>query len=150
MKDRFEKFTFAIFDIEKSWHKIAGDEMAKYGLKGSHTVYLLALLKSPKGLSAQNLCEICGKDKADVSRMMKIMSDKNLIVKEGSHRNNYGGVYLLTDEGKKAAKMVQKKVSIAVEAASGNLSDDARTLLYDTLDQISENLKKLAREGLPK
>ena len=124
--------------------------MAKYGLKGSHTVYLLALLKSPKGLCAQKLCETCGKDKADVSRMMKIMTDKNLVIKEGSHRNNYGGVYLLTDEGKKAAKMVQKKVAIAVEAASANLSEESRAVLYDTLDQISENLKKLAREGLPK
>lgn len=149
MEDRFERFTLSIFEIEKCWHKLTGEEMAEYGLKGSHSVYLTALAKSKDGISATNLCEICGKDKADVSRMMKIMIDKGLIVKEGAYKNNYGGVYKLTKSGWEAAEKVKRKVNLAVEAASKNLSNENRKALYDSLDIISENLKTLVVEGIP-
>lgn len=149
MEDRFERFTFSIFEIEKCWHKLTGEEMAAYGLKGSHSVYLTALSKSKDGVSATNLCEICGKDKADVSRMMKIMIDKGLIIKEGSHKNNYGGVYKLTDAGWEAADKVKRKVNLAVDAASKNLSDENRKALYDSLDIISDNLRQLVADGIP-
>ena len=150
MKDRFERFTFSIFEIEKSWHKLTGEEMAEYGLKGSHSVYLTALSKYKDGVSATKLCEICGKDKADVSRMMKIMIVKGLIVKEGNHKNNYGGLYKLTDAGWKAADKVKQNVNLAVDAASANLPDENRKVLYDSLELISENLKSLVANGLPK
>ena len=149
MEDRFERFTFSIFEREKCWHKLTGEEMAEYGLKGSHSVYLTALSKSKDGISATDLCEICGKDKADVSRMMKIMIDKGLIVKEGSHKNNYGGVYKLTESGFAAAEKVKQKVNIAVDAASKNLSDENRKALYDSLELISANLRDLVVNGIP-
>ena len=147
--DRFEKFTFSIFEIEKCWHKLTCEEMAEYDLKGSHSIYLITLSKYPEGVTATKLCEICGKDKADVSRMMRIMSDKGLIVKEGCYKNNYGGVYKLTPEGKKAVRKVKDKVKLAVDAASENLTDANRKSLYDSLELISANLKRLVREGIP-
>lgn len=149
MEDRFERFTFSIFEIEKCWHKLTGDEMASYGLKGPHSLYLITLAKYEEGISATKLCEICGKDKADVSRMMGIMIEKNLVVKEGNYRNNYGGVYKLTDAGKEAAKKVKNKVLVAVDAASKNLSEENRVILYDALSLISNNLKVLVRDGIP-
>ncbi len=149
MDDRFERFTFSIFEIEKCWHKLTGDEMAAYGLRGPHSLYLVTLAKYEEGISASRLCELCGKDKADVSRMMAIMIKKNLVVKEGSYRNNYGGVYKLTAAGREAAENVQQKVLVAVDAASKNLSDESRKTMYDALNLISGNLKILVRDGLP-
>jgi len=148
MEERFEKFTFAIFEIEKSWHRITSEEMAKYDLKGSHSLYLLTLLKYKKGLPASKLCEICGKDKADVSRMTKILIDKGLAVKEGNNDKKYGGSYILTPLGIKAAKKVKEKVRKAVDAASVDLSDDNRANLYDSLSIISRNLKTILKEGI--
>lgn len=34
MLERFERFLSAISEIDRYWHKIAGDEMARYGLSG--------------------------------------------------------------------------------------------------------------------
>ena len=33
MVDRFERFSFAISEISRCWHKIAAEEMEAYGLK---------------------------------------------------------------------------------------------------------------------
>lgn len=149
MIDRFERFSFDISEIYRYWHKLAADEMEKYGLKGAHSVYILTMLKYPQGISAPQICELCGKDKSDVSRMMSIMENKGLVTKEGIHQNLYRGVFKLTDEGKKAAEYVQKRASRAVELAGKELTEEKRDIFYEALDSIVLNLRRLSKEGIP-
>lgn len=149
MVDRFERFTFAMTHISRCWHKLTTDEMARYGLKGTHSVYLIAMYRYADGITAPQLCDICGKDKADVSRMMSIMEKKGLVTKEGSNQNRYGGVWKLTSEGKAAAEYVRERARLAVEIAGNGLSDDDRASLYRALELISSNLQKMSEEGLP-
>lgn len=149
MVDRFEQFSFAISEISRHWHKLAGDEMGKYGLKGQHSVYILAMYRYPEGVTATQLCELCGRDKSDVSRMMGIMEEKGLVKKEGIHQNLYRGVFRLTDEGKTAAEHVRKRASVAVEMAGKDLSDEKRSIFYEALETITSNLRQLSKEGLP-
>lgn len=149
MIERFERFSFTISEISKYWHKITSDEMEKYGLKGPHSVYLVAMSRYPDGITATKLCELCGKDKSDVSRMMSIMEKNGLVVKEGIHQNLYRGVFKLTEAGMKAAEFVNKRASLAVDIAGRNLSDEKRTIFYEALQQIADNLKEISKEGLP-
>lgn len=149
MVDRFERFSFAISEISRCWHKLTSDEMEKYGLKGPHSVYLLTMYRSPEGLTAPQLCELCGKDKADVSRMMSIMEKKGLVVKEGVHQNRYGGVFKLTEEGKVAAEFVRRRAGLAVEIAGKDLTEESREIFYEALESIVLNLRGLSKEGLP-
>ena len=107
------------------------------------------MLRYPEGISAPQLCEYCGKDKADVSRMMALLEEKGLVKKEGIHQNLYKGVFKLTEEGKKAALFVSKRASLAVDLASKDLSEEKRIVLYEALEQIVTNLRKLNKEGLP-
>lgn len=149
MVERFEKFSLAIFEISKHWHKIAAEEMAKYGLKGPHATYLLTISHFEDGITAPQLCEMCGKDKADVSRMMTIMEQKGLVTKESVHQNMYRGVFKLTDEGKIATEHVRQRASLAVELAGKDLDDEKRTIFYEALDSIVLNLREISKEGLP-
>ena len=66
MVDRFERFSLAISEINRYWHRLTTQEMEPYGLKGAHCMYLLALARHPEGITAPRLCEACDKDKADV------------------------------------------------------------------------------------
>ena len=86
MPDRFERFSIAISEISKYWHRLASEEMEKHGLKGPHAIYITTLLRNPAGLTAPQICEISGKDKADVSRMMAIMEKKGLVTKESVNK----------------------------------------------------------------
>ena len=149
MIDRFEKFSFGIFEISRNWNKLASVELEKLGLKGPHALYLMTMLKYPQGITAPKLCELCGKNKSDVSRMMSIMEEKGIVVKESVYQNRYGGVFTLTEKGKAAATQLEKRVALAVELAGKDLSDEKRTAFYEALESISENLRILSRDGIP-
>lgn len=149
MIERFERFSFAISEISRYWHKLATDEMEKLGLKGTHSVYLITMLKFPDGITAPKLCELCSKDKSDVSRMMAIMEQNGFVKKEGVHQNCYRGVFKLTEKGKNAANNLKNRVDLAVELAGKDLSNEEREIFYRSLESISGNLRILSKEGLP-
>lgn len=149
MIDRFERFSYAISEVSRHWHKLAADEMEKLGLKGTHSVYLMALHRFPSGLTAPKICEVCSKDKSDVSRMMAIMEEKGFVVKEGINQNLYRGVFKLTEEGKRAAEQLKSRIGLAVELAGKDLSEENRTVFYESLESITRNLRNLSENGLP-
>ena len=145
MINRFEHFSLAISEINRYWHQIATAELQRYGLKGSHAIYLTAMARYENGITAPQLCELYGKDKSDVSRMMNILIKKGLAVKEGG----YNGVFVLTEDGKEAAAQISRRVELAVELASHNLSEEHRTIFNDALDSIAIQLRQISENGLP-
>ena len=145
MVERFERFSLAIAEISRCWHKLAGEEVRPYGLKGAHATYLTALARYPQGVTVPQLCEVTFKDKSDASRMLAILEQKGLVRKEGG----YGGVVTLTEAGREAAGLVQQRIRRAVEAAGRGLTDAERSAFYQTLDTITQNLRELSRVGIP-
>lgn len=147
MVDRFRRFSLSLFEISRCWHKLAAEEMSKYGLKGPYAIYLVVLQHNPEGLTAARLCELCGRDKADVSRCLSAMQEKGLVVREKG--NSYRAKILLTELGIQAAEHVCRRASVAVELAGKDVSDEDRAVFYQSLTSITENLRTLSRQGLP-
>lgn len=143
---RFERFSFAISEISRYWHKIAAQEMERYGLKAQHSVYLLNLYRHPAGITAARLAQNCGKDKADVSRMVTILEEKGLVCKEGA---SYRALLKLTQTGREAAEHVQKRASTAVEVGGEGITEENRENFYRVLELIAGNLRAVSEEGLP-
>ncbi len=150
MLERFERFSFAIAEIYRCWHKLAAEELAKYDLNSAHAVYLHTLYNNPEGITAAKLGEVSGKDKADVSRMVAILVKKGMLKKQTVRGNMYRALLKLTDQGVEAARHVQERAAVAVELAGVGLSDSDRVIFYRSLGQITANLQRLSREGLPK
>ncbi len=149
MISRFERFSFAIFEISRCWHKIAADEMSKYSLKGPHAIYLIAMNRHPDGLTSGQITEICGRDKADVSRAMSAMEERGLVEKDSSN-NRYRARLKLTEAGKKAALHICGRAAIAVEMAGKGMTNDQRSVFYETLELIAANLRELSEDGIPR
>lgn len=149
MIDRFERFSFAIAEIYRYWHKIAADEMEKYDLKGPYAVYLTTMYRFPDGLTATQLSELCSRDKSDVSRAMSLMEKRGLVTKESVNQNLYRARIRLTDQGVEAAEHVRARAAVAVELAGNGISDKDRSVFYETLEHISSNLQAISSEGLP-
>ncbi len=147
MVERFARFTLAIFEISRCWHKLAAEEMERYGLKGPYAVYLVAMVRCPEGLTAAQLCEMSGRDKADVSRAVNLMEQGGLLVREGSA---YRAVLKLTQSGEAAANQLCRRVGLAVELAGKGISDADRETFYAALEAITANLQLLSKQGLPK
>lgn len=149
MVERFEKFSFALFEITRYWYKISAEEMKPYGLKGPHATYLSTLYKQEDGITAPKLADLCGKDKADVSRSMAIMEEKGLVIKEAVGKNKYRGLLKLTDKGREAAEHVRERIVVAVKIAGRGLSDEQRENFYAALSLITYNMRDLNQNGLP-
>lgn len=149
MIDRFERFSLAISEISRYWHKLAAEELTKYGLKGPHATYLTTMYQYPEGITVPQLCEVCGKDKSDASRMISILEQKGLVTKQVVDGSLYRGKLRLTEEGKLAAEQVSQRASRAVEVAGKDLTDAERESFYKSLDSITANLRELCKEGIP-
>ena len=149
MLNRFTRFSLAISEIDRCWHKLATEEMAKYELNSPHAVYLTTLYNFEDGITAAKLGELCCKNRSDVSRMIAILEKKGLVRKETIGDNSYRAKLLLTDEGKQAAEHVQQRAALAVELAGSGMSNADREVFYRCLESITSNLQKLSKEGLP-
>lgn len=144
MIDRFEKFSYFISEISRYWHKIANDVMNEHDLKGPHSVYFTTMYQYPDGITATKLCELCSRDKADVSRAVSIMEKKGLVIKEGT---NYRALLKLTKEGKNIAELIKSRAEAAVEYGGNGLTDEQRTQFYEALEIVCSNLEKLSTKG---
>ena len=149
MTERFEQFSSFISAIYRSIQKIEREEMVKYGLKGTYAQYLVVMTRFKNGITAAELCDICEKDKAAVSRSISNMEKKGLVTRKTQNNNLYRALLTLTDEGTKAAQYVADRAKIAVEKAGAGLSDTDRVKFYDALGLICSNLQNICKTGIP-
>ena len=150
MTDRFEQFSFIISGIYRKLQKIKREEMVKRGYKGAFAQYLATLSRYEEGLTPTEICEICDKDKAAVSRIIAEMEEKELVQREKKSVRSYRSKIALTEKGKEVADFVAKRAAVAVAAVSGEImTDEERRFFYSILDTIHQNLLKIGNEGIP-
>lgn len=149
MVERFERFSLAISEISRCWHRIANEVMKCYDLKGAYSVYFTTMSRFPQGVTATQLVELCGRDKADISRAMAAMEDKGLVQRQNEDAKAYRARLVLTEAGLALAEQINEKAKAAVEYASYGLSDGKREVFYEALALITANMQGMSREGIP-
>jgi DNA-binding MarR family transcriptional regulator len=148
MVDRFERFSKGVSELSKYWHKIAADEMEKYGLKGCFAQYLLAMARRPEGIPAAELCRICDKDKAAISRTLAELEEAGMVIRESRNGSKYRASLMLTQQGQVAAEAVVEKARLAVEKAGTGFGEEEREVFYRVMAIIAGNLHNLCQVGL--
>ena len=146
MIEKFEIFTLAMSEITSFWAKIATSEMARYGLKGPCAKYFITLLKNPDGITAARLSEICYRDKAEVSRTISALEKKGLVIRETPGGNAYRALIKLTNEGKKAAEEIVKRVDFAVKLGGEGVCEKDRETFFSCLEVVATNLKNYSKK----
>ena len=142
---RFDLFTMMIAQISKSIQKIKTKEMLKFGLRGTHVMCLFFLRRSGSGLTAAELAEQCGEDKAAVSRALALLEAKGYVdCPEPESKRKYRAKISLTDSGIRLTDEIDRIIEESVEKAGSGLKEAEREALYHALSVISGNLKKLA------
>lgn len=149
MVERFEKFSYAIYEITRCWHKLSSEELKKYGIKGSYATYFTAMYRNDDGITAARLSEICGRDKADVSRAISLLEKKGLVIRKENDGNRYRAPLFLTAEGKELTTFIIRRIHVAVELAGNGLSEEQRSLFYQCLELITANIHAISEKGLP-
>ena len=148
MLRRFEQFCTSAFSIYRSILKIERMEMEKFGLKGPHAQCLLTMARYPEGVTAAQLCTLCDKDKAAISRTVAELEEANMLLRQCNGKNRYRAQLKLTERGYEAAAQVAERAKFAVEQAGSGLSDEQRAVFYYALGLIADNLQNICDEGL--
>ena len=148
MVRRFEAFTLGLSRLNAGWSKLAAQELKPYGLKGTDAVYLVALHKHKDGLSSVNLCEICNKDKAEVSRAVAMLEEKGIVMREHVSKNGYRAKIMLTQKGNDVTCAIRERIQLAVEQGGSGLTDEQREHFYYALQVIADNLYEINKTGL--
>lgn len=149
MPTRYEAFTAVISAIHRCVQKIERDEMIRCGYKGAFAQYLTAMTHYPQGVTAAQLCEVCDRDKAAVSRALSEMEEKQLICRVTASDHSYRALLTLTDTGRAAADFVFQRGQSAVTTVGRDLSDTERAVFYTALNKIANNLEEVCLDGLP-
>lgn len=147
MLDRFGTFATTIASIYRSIQKIKSLEMKALDLKGTHVMCLYFLGKEPEGLTASQLCRLCGEDKAAISRTVADLTRKSYVrnmdsVPSSPSKRAYRTRIVLTDKGVSSIAYINERVNHVLDMVGPDLDENQRNDFYRTLTQISDHLKK--------
>ncbi len=138
MIQRFMDFVSGITVCYKHIQRIKATEMTEFGLKGAHGICLFFLHHNPDGLTASQLCQLCGEDKAATSRSLAALQEKGYIqTDEKKYRSNI----TLTDSGRAIAEQIDLVIEQWVGFGGDNLTEEDRTTFYRSLKVIAESLR---------
>ena len=139
MSERFERFSFFVTVIHRYMKKLENDEMEKLGLKGSYAVYFLVIGKSTEKITSARLTELCGRNKAEISRAVKDLCERGYVEKDGRD-GNYRAPLVLTEKGLEVYEKLKSIANNAVSMVGGRIPEGKLKDFYETLDEILENL----------
>ena len=145
MEERFKTFTVLTTNVCRCIHKIKTEEMAEFELKSSH-VTCLYYLYLHTSLTARELCDISEEDKANVSRSIKYLEENGYVECSVKHQKRYLSPFSLTEKGLDTASRIAAKIDRMQALASAGLSDEQRTVFYESLALINQNLQKICDE----
>lgn len=141
MLNRFGAFVSGITACYKYIQRIKSMEMTELGLKGTHAMCLFYLHRHKEGLTAAQLCQLCGEDKAAISRTLAELEGKGYLHTQESSGKKYRAMLHLTQEGTAVANRIDYLIADWVSAGGKGLTDEEREEFYKALEHIALNLK---------
>lgn len=115
--------------------------MGEHGLSGTYTLCLRQLYTFPDGMTRTQLARHCGVDRAQITRVIGELIQKELVL-ELENGSNYRKKCILSDKGREVTAEINALVTKINTFVSGSIPKDRLDLFYETLHEICENLKK--------
>ena len=144
-KDRFLLFSSRLNDAQKSISRIKQKKMENYGLGSAHVVCICLLEEHPKGLTKTELAKRGGVDKAQISRVIADILEKNYVT-VANPQANYRQRYTLTELGSDVAGDIRKTIININSFVSESISQEDIDTFYTTFNTICENLSKAEKQ----
>ena len=141
MLSRFGAFVTGITACYKYIQRIKSLEMTELGLKGTHVMCLFYLHHHPEGLTAAQLCQLCGEDKAAISRTLGELEGKRCLYTDAAAGKKYRARLFLTPLGAEQARKIDGLIQSWVSLGGEGLSEEDRETFYRILGLIADNLK---------
>ena len=145
MQDRFVMFTTLIGNISRSIFRMKSELMSEFDLKSSH-VSCLYYLHHGMAKSSAELCRVCDEDKANISRAVKELEERGMIVRQRDSRGRRSGRLAITDDGREIAIFITEQIDNILDVLDDVATDDERNAMYKALTGISNRLSALCTD----
>lgn len=140
-ESRFELFDGLIASAGKTLQRIKTNKMEKYGLGSTHTTCLCKLGKAGVGgMTQKELKEQEGIDRAQVSRVLRDLEQKELVQAVGG--STYKRKYCLTEKGQEITAEISDIILDINRYVSKDISAEDIAVFYRVMQSIDANLKK--------
>jgi len=147
--ERFVPFVLYTERIAKNIKRLADTKMEKYGLRSAHVMCILQLAKSENGLSSAELSNVCGVDKAFISRITAELMGKNYISRNiGPKQGKYKTKFLLTEEGEKINNILNEIITEFINQISKNTPVKKLEIFYEVLSTIDMGLDDITNKEI--
>lgn len=114
---------------------------SKHGFEITPEQYLvLNMIKDDENLSQNKLCELLYKDKSNMTRLISVLEEKGLIVKEPADKQ--ANIIRITDKGRKLRAEITPVMLESRKQYLREISQDDMYTCIKVLSQIQKNLEK--------
>ena len=137
--ERFSAFTVLVANINRCIRRIKAEEMAEFDLKSPH-VSCLYYLHAMGPLTAKALCDVCGEDKAALSRSLEHLEALGYIECAASSKKRYKSPLALTESGREIAARLVEKIDGVLSLAGEGMDEGEREVMYRCLAIVNDNL----------
>ena len=144
MKDNKARIDLAEYKLRSAWYsikKMYHEEAKKYGV--THAIGFALLSIHPKnGTPSTSIGPIMGMEANSLSRILKMMEEKKLILKKTNPNDGRGVLIFLTKDGLRKREVTKKKVIKFNKLVNNNITKENMDIFFKTV----ETIKKLASE----
>ena len=139
--ERFYEFSGLIAAAYKELRRAQERYTREFGLRSVHVACMLQLLAAPEGLSATELSERCGVDRAQISRVSAELEREGLICEASpGAKRRYRGSLRLTGAGRAKAEAMSAIVDEKLSEVAAGLSEEDVSTFYAVLKTIVARL----------
>ncbi|MBQ7384203.1 MAG: MarR family transcriptional regulator [Clostridia bacterium] len=140
-QDRFLRFSSLLNEAQKSIARLKHIKMESYGLGSAHTVCIRILQDHPDGVTKSDLAKLCSVDKAQISRVIADLLQKEYVAVSTPERN-YRQKYTLTEQGKSVADEMSRIILEINRFVSSDIPQEQLDIFYATFNTICEKLNE--------
>ena len=137
-ENSFEILKIYLRKAQKYVQKKINEELNKYDISSVHATYI-TLLYEHDGLMPMEMSLLIDVDKANTTRVLNDLLEKNLVYKTDDIRKYK--VYL-TDKGKEIALVINQTMKELREKSLKNISDEEIIAFQSVFLKILENMKE--------
>lgn len=145
MIEKYRTFTYLITSINRFIKRIKTEEMAEFNLKSPHVSCLYYVYKVG-AITARELCDLCGEDKASISRSLRFLEKQGYISNAVNEGKKYKSRIILTEKGMETGKIICRKVDAILTKASEGIEERDEEITYRTLQAVNDNLIKIYKD----
>ena len=142
-KTDFDLFSPELLRLAKQLHEMKNKKLAEHDIKVTNARCLCRIAASgEEGVSATQLSHVCGIDKAQISRCMLELIQKQYVYRGEEEGKCYKQKYHLTEAGKKITDDLMASACEMHRVLGEGISDEELSAFYQTLERICENFAR--------